>query len=82
MSVHKKFNPIGQAVWPAIRNIYMNVLFYYIDSVEDIVVKSVWFSEFPPMLQARYTQVIFKRETSIRNKEFFKTEIMDISFIL
>ena len=27
----KKFSPIGPAVWPAIRNIYMNILFYYID---------------------------------------------------
>ena len=27
----KKFIPIGPTVWPAIRNKYMNVLFYYID---------------------------------------------------
>ena len=31
MSVHKNFSPIGPAVWPAIRNMYMNVLFYYIN---------------------------------------------------
>ena len=28
----KNVSPIGPAVCPAIRNIYMNVLFYYIDS--------------------------------------------------
>ena len=33
MSVHKKFSPIGPAVWPAIRNIYMTILFYYIDNI-------------------------------------------------
>ena len=27
----KKFRPIGPAVWPAIRNIYTNVLFNYTD---------------------------------------------------
>ena len=27
----KNVSPIGPAVWPAIRSIYMNVLFYYID---------------------------------------------------
>jgi len=27
----QNFSPIGPAVWPAIRNIYTNVLFYYID---------------------------------------------------
>ena len=27
----KNVSPIGPAVWPVIRNIYMNVLFYYID---------------------------------------------------
>ena len=27
----KIFSPIGSAVWPAIRNIYTNVLFYIID---------------------------------------------------
>ena len=32
MSVHKNFSPFGSAVWPAIDNIYMNVLFYYIDN--------------------------------------------------
>ena len=33
MSVHKKFSPIGSALWPAKRNkyIYTNVFFYYID---------------------------------------------------
>ena len=31
MSVHKKFSPFGSAVWPARGNIYMNVLFSYID---------------------------------------------------
>ena len=31
MSVHKKISPFGPAVWPARGNIYMNVLFYYID---------------------------------------------------
>ena len=31
MSVRKKFRPIGPTVWPAIRNIYINVLFYHID---------------------------------------------------
>ena len=31
MSVHKKISPIGPAYWPAIRNIYMHVLFYYIE---------------------------------------------------
>ena len=34
MSVHKKnFSPISLAVWPAIGDIYTNVLFYYIVSV-------------------------------------------------
>jgi len=28
----KNFSPFGSAVWPSIRNIYMNVLFYYIDN--------------------------------------------------
>jgi len=28
----KNFSPIGPAVWPAIRNIYTNVSFYYIDN--------------------------------------------------
>ena len=28
----KNFNPSGPAVWPAIGNIYTNVLFYFIDS--------------------------------------------------
>ena len=32
MSVHKNFSPFGPAVWPSIDNIYMNVLFYYIDN--------------------------------------------------
>ena len=27
----KNFSPIGPAVWPAIGNIYMTVLFYYIE---------------------------------------------------
>ena len=27
----KNFSPIGPAVWPVIGNIYINVLFYYID---------------------------------------------------
>ena len=27
-SVHKKIRPIGPAVWPAIRNIYMNLFIY------------------------------------------------------
>ena len=40
MSVHKKFSPIGPALWPAIRNIYiyeclvllyrLEILFYHI----------------------------------------------------
>ena len=30
LSVHKKFSPNGPAVWPAIGNIYTNVLFYYV----------------------------------------------------
>ena len=29
----KKFNPFDPAVWPAIGNIYTNVLFYYIDRI-------------------------------------------------
>ena len=29
MSVHKNFSPFGPAVWPAIGNIYTNVLFFY-----------------------------------------------------
>jgi hypothetical protein len=37
MSVHKKFSPIGPAVWPAIGNIDMNVLFYYF--ISDYVVR-------------------------------------------
>ena len=32
MSVQKNFSAIGPAVWPAIHDIYKNVLFYYIDS--------------------------------------------------
>ena len=39
MSVHKKVRPIGPAVWPAIRNIYIyiytNVMFYDIDIFEN-----------------------------------------------
>ena len=33
MSVHKNISPIGPAVWLAIRNIYMNVLYYYLDTI-------------------------------------------------
>ena len=29
----KNISPFGSAVWPAIRNIYKNVLFYYIDKL-------------------------------------------------
>ena len=32
ISLHKKISPIGPAVWSALRNIYTNVLFYYIDN--------------------------------------------------
>ena len=35
MSVHKKC-PVGIAVWPATGNIYMNVLFYYIEDEENV----------------------------------------------
>ncbi len=28
----KNFSPIGPAVWPPIRNIYRNILFYYKDN--------------------------------------------------
>ena len=31
----KSFSPFGPAVWPAIHNIYTNVLFYYIDDMND-----------------------------------------------
>ena len=31
MSVQKKFSPFGPAVWPAVGNTFINVLFYYIE---------------------------------------------------
>ena len=33
----KNFIPIGPAVWPAIGNIYTNVLFYYIDVYKNLL---------------------------------------------
>jgi len=43
MSVHKKFSPIGPAVWPAIRNIYMTILFYYIDNIVFLTISVSFF---------------------------------------
>ena len=34
----KNFSPIGPAVWPAIGNIYTNVLFYYIDILKTTII--------------------------------------------
>ena len=31
MSNHNNFSPFGPAVWPALGNTYMNVVFYHID---------------------------------------------------
>ena len=44
MSVHKKFNLIGPAVWPAIRNIYMyeyknlSIICFYLQMKFNIVI--------------------------------------------
>ena len=35
MSV-QNFSPFSPAVWPAVENMYMNVLFYHIENVENV----------------------------------------------
>ena len=40
----KNFRPIGPAVWPAIGNIYTNVLFYYLDCQISLPVYDLMYS--------------------------------------
>ena len=54
MSVPKKISPIGPAVWPAIRNIYTNVLFHYIRIINSIICKFVSRDQNSNQLQCRY----------------------------
>ena len=64
----KNFSPFGPAVLPAIGNIYMHILFYYIDHWWEF-----WLRDTDVLIMLSITIYIYLLKINIRSKhEFFR----------